>query len=359
MSSPDLVDIEALLAPIPGDQPAGSGLPFDVRQQLEEGRKEEDPDSFAADDPMRPHEFKKADWRGIIRLAQDTLTRTSKDLQVAARLTEALVKAHGFAGLRDGFRLLRGLVEECWDRLHPPLEDGEVEIRASPFVWLDNPIRGITFPITLRQVPLLVIKDASYALQQCDQSEQNKARVPQSELDKAIRKASREQLAAVSEDVTECLAELDRLRASLDARMGAHAPGLTEVGKVLESCQLFLQHALRECPVPAAKADNPSGDERASAGTKNSSSGDRYALTDNSGAQATRAEAYRQLAQAAARLQELEPHSPIPYLVQRAVELGSLPFPQLMKALIRDVNVLTELNREFGIKESSPEAPAE
>jgi len=46
----------------------------------------------------------------------------------------------------------------------------------------------------------------------------------------------------------------------------------------------------------------------------------------------------------------LEPHSPIPYLVQRAVELGAMPFPQLMRALIRDANTLTELSRELGIK---------
>jgi type VI secretion system protein ImpA len=65
---------------------------------------------------------------------------------------------------------------------------------------------------------------------------------------------------------------------------------------------------------------------------------------------ATRADAYRQLALAASVLKELEPHSPIPYLVQRAVELGALPFPELIKALIRDANVLTELNRELGIK---------
>src|SRR5262249_52905081 len=64
----------------------------------------------------------------------------------------------------------------------------------------------------------------------------------------------------------------------------------------------------------------------------------------------TRADAYRQLSEAAALLQRLEPHSPIPYPVQRAVELGAMPFPQLMRALIRDANTLTELSRELGIK---------
>lgn len=349
MQSPDLIDLAALLAPIPGEQPGGSAVPFEIRHQLEEARKEEDPDRFAEDDPMRPAEFKKADWHGIVRLAQETLTHTSKDMMLAARLTEALVKLHGFAGLRDGLRLLRGLVEQCWERLHPPLEDGDVEIRATPFLWLDNPIRGIVFPITLRRVPLLVTKEVSYSLQHCDQSEENKSRVAQAELDNAIQNASREQLTATNEVVTECLAELAQLRAGLDSRMGPLAPGLTEVGTVLEGCRLFLQHALRECPLPAAKEDNVSGGPNDQAGRGG------HSPSGNSSATATRAEAYRQLAQAATRLKELEPHSPIPYLVQRAVDLGGLPFPQLMRALIRDINVLAELNREFGIKESPPE----
>jgi hypothetical protein len=41
----------------------------------------------------------------------------------------------------------------------------------------------------------------------------------------------------------------------------------------------------------------------------------------------------------------------VPFLVRRAVELGALPFPLLMQELIRDANVLAEMNRELGIKQ--------
>jgi type VI secretion system protein ImpA len=334
---PDLVDIAALLAPIPGDQPAGGSIPFEIRQQLEEGRKEEDPDSFAEDDPMRPQQFKKADWPGVVRLAQETLTRTSKDLLVAARLTEALVKEHGFAGLRDGFRLFRGLVEQCWERLYPEIEDGDLEVRAGPFNWLDDPVRGARFPTTLRQVPLLVGAETSYALQHIDRASDNPFRIPQADLDKAMQIALPERLVAANEEVNECLKELEQLRTGLNERMGPVAPGLIQVGKVLEDSRHFLQHAMPESPVAAATSESPSGGPRGSAGSAT-----------------TRAEAYRQLSQAAALLRQLEPHSPIPYLVQRAVELGALPFPLLMKALIRDDSVLTEMNRELGIKEEPP-----
>src|ERR1700694_1927803 len=114
MASPPILDFERLLAPIEGANPAGEPLPFDVRKKLDDARKEINLNQFAPDDPRRPEQPQPADWPGIEHLAQDTLARTSKDLMVAARLTEALVKGHGFGGLCDGLRLLRRLAQECW-----------------------------------------------------------------------------------------------------------------------------------------------------------------------------------------------------------------------------------------------------
>jgi type VI secretion system protein ImpA len=50
----------------------------------------------------------------------------------------------------------------------------------------------------------------------------------------------------------------------------------------------------------------------------------------------------------------MEPHSPIPYLLERAVEMGRMPFPMLVKELIRDMAQLGEVYREFGIKDAEP-----
>src|SRR4051794_40873267 len=110
MPTSHLLDFGALLAPVPGDNPAGSSVPFSVRERLEEHRKEIDPDAYAPGDPRRPEAFQKANWPAIVRLARETLAGTSKDLPVAARLAEALAREHGFAGLRDGLQLLRLMV---------------------------------------------------------------------------------------------------------------------------------------------------------------------------------------------------------------------------------------------------------
>ena len=62
-------------------------MPFSLRAELEEARKEVNPEDFDAADPLRPTEAKKADWPAIVRQARKALTTTSKDLLLAARLT--------------------------------------------------------------------------------------------------------------------------------------------------------------------------------------------------------------------------------------------------------------------------------
>src|SRR5437879_4834501 len=88
-------------------------------------------------EPGRRDERKTANWQAVIDLGEETLKDTSKSLLVAVRMTEALTMRHGLAGVRDGFRLLRRMTEEAWDRLQPKVEEpDDLEIRAGMFNWL-------------------------------------------------------------------------------------------------------------------------------------------------------------------------------------------------------------------------------
>jgi type VI secretion system protein ImpA len=352
MTSPPVLDFAALLAPIPGEDPSGSAVPVETRHRLEEARREDNPDDYAPDDPMRPETFTRADWPGIVDLAQQTLTQASKDLFVAARLTEALVRLHGFAGLRDGLHLLHDLVDQCWDRLRPTIEDGDVEVRASPFFWLDDPAdRGARLPATIRQLPLVARKEGNqefaYGRVHWDsQSKDPRNRVPREDFEAAILTTPLERCETLLADIAQSRDELGKLIQGLGVRLGPAAPGLNGLLQAVEECRGLMQQIVqRKRPVSSPEADKTLDGQTAPG-----------AEAPAAAAPASRAAAYRQLAQAAALLRELEPHSPIPYLVERAVELGALPFPQLIKALIRDANVLGELNRELGIKEPSRES---
>lgn len=344
MGSPPLFDLKALIAPIPGDDPAGGPVPVDVRENMEEWRRQEDPEDFAPDDPMRPEKPKTANWTGIIALGQATLLEKSKALLVAARMTEALVKEHGFAGLRDGLGLMGALVEQCWDRLIPVLEEeGDMERRAGPFNWLDDAERGARFPNTLHTVPIVFGPEGSYSWVDWRQSQDGKGKVSREMFEKAILATPLEKCETAAADLQASLEEMTRLGPILDNKMKEVAPSLSSVRQAAEECRKLLNDILqRKRPLGAAGGAEPAAEGATAA------PGPARAPT-------TRADVYRQLAQAAAVLREIEPHSPIPYLIHRAVELGSLPFPQLIKELVRDAKILAELNREFGIKKEEAE----
>ncbi len=351
MASPALLNFDSLIAPIPGDNPAGGAIPFEIREKLEEGRKEINLEDFDAEDPARPTEPKKADWAGIVRLAQETLTKTSKDLLVSARLTEALVKQHGFAGLRDGLHLMRLLIDQCWDRINPSIEDGDFEVRAGPFNWLADAEKGARFPHTLRRVPFVVDDKAGkgdkakkYSWMESRLSQDGKGTVTRGDFDQAILVAPRENFVTLEEDVNQCVDELTQLLQALNSKMGSLAPGLIDLRAAVEDCRKLIKQILTQ------KGDGADGADGSADGSAEGAGG-------VAGKIGSREQAYRQLAQAAAVLRQLEPHSPIPYIIQRAVELGSMPFPQLIRALIREQNVLTELNRELGIREAESPAP--
>jgi type VI secretion system protein ImpA len=302
---------------------------------LTRGRVEDNPEDVPANER---HNLKKADWPGVAKLAQETLVKTSKDLLVAARLTEALTKQHGFAGLRDGLRLMRLLVENCWDRLHPAIEDGDMDLRAGPFYWLDDGLKGAKFPHTLRTTPLVLQEGKGYSYLDWRPTKEGRPPTNRSAFDKAAGTAPVEQLEALSNTMTEGLSELTQLCVALNDKMGTNAPSMTGLREAFEECHGLVKEVLaRRGPA---------------AGSESHISGNTSTLPVSGVRPVTsRDEAYRQLAQAAEVLRQLEPHSPIPYLVKRAVELGALPFPELMQALIREPNVISELRREMGIKD--------
>src|SRR5947208_289654 len=115
-----------LLNPIPGENPSGANLRYaPTYDKIKEARREDD------DAPQGEwrRERKLADWPTVIKLTTEALFKKSKDLQLAAWLTEALIKRNGIAGLLDGLQVLGGLVENFWDNLYPELEDGDAEYR--------------------------------------------------------------------------------------------------------------------------------------------------------------------------------------------------------------------------------------
>jgi type VI secretion system protein ImpA len=333
MPSPSKLNSKDLLAPIAGADPAGAPLDYLVEQELDAARKDYEPH------PEGPVP-KKPEWDRIITVAVGQLANKSKDLRLAVRLAEALTKQEGFAGLRDGLQLIRLLVEECWDRVHPvpDTEAGEgMEVRADLLSGtLADPDAGPSFPHTIRAIPLVKIDEKPFSLRDKKLSDEDRGPIPRNDFERA-----RAVSADIAEDLIQALEELKKLNGALAARMDQQAPNLTRLEDAMIECRQFLQHVQGEEP-----AAPPANGQPAAAAPVTGATPLRGA--------ATREECYRQLNQIANVLESLEPHSPIPDLLRRAVELGKMPFRRLIREIVRDQNLLGEVNREFGIKEPQP-----
>ena len=129
-TSDPLLDLELLLTPISPDDPCGESLRWDPKwDELTNLRR-------ARTDPLDPSGNKEPEWGKLVSLSQEVLEKRVKDLQVAGWLTEGLLRTSGFAGLRDGLKLIRGFVENFWDGLHPQPDDQDFSTRAAPLIWL-------------------------------------------------------------------------------------------------------------------------------------------------------------------------------------------------------------------------------
>lgn len=337
MASAPVLDFPALLDPVPGENPAGTPMPLTVRQELESLRKEFEPHP---DNPSLPPVPKKPDWPKIRRLAEEALTKTSKDLETSFRLIEALVKLHGFAGLRDGLHLLYELAAQCWDRLHPTPDEGEgMEVRAERFYWILEPDKGARFPNSIRAIPLVKVKGEPLSYRDLLQAMQGQGTVAAAAFESAEPVS-----ADVAEDVAQCVLELNQLEAILAEKCAADPPGFAGLRQALDECQRFINKVSgKPAPVEAGAASANGAPGAGLAG-----------IGDKAQVVASREEAYRQLAHIANVLEQLEPHSPIPDLLRRAIELGKMPFRQLIHELVREPGMLAEVRREFGIREEQP-----
>jgi len=233
-----------LLNPIPGDIPSGTNLRYaPVYDKIKEARRQED------DAPQGEwqRERKVADYKLVIKLASETLAMQSKDLQLAAWLTEAFLHQEGFAGLQQSLKLLHGLVENFWDTMYPEIEDGDLELRSAPLEWvgtrLDDPVRKA--PLTRGGFSYYKFKESRSVGSEEDaaQSDQKReareaaiadGKVTLEEFEKDSAGTSTAQYEAWVAAMDGSLESIDSLRTLCDEKFGNYAPSFTPLKTALE-----------------------------------------------------------------------------------------------------------------------------
>lgn len=374
-----VIDLEALLTPIDGDNPAGENLRWDgsTYDQINEARREDE----VLPQGVWERELKVADWPKVMQVTTSALLKKTKDLQLAVWLAESITKHERhdrWVAVRDGLQLLIGLHENFWDNLYPEIdpEDDENPLTGRANILAAYEARLATI---IKEIPLT--DGAKYSYQQYleakrfdipenleslefSQQEKFAALKTQAEEEKRItgedwRKAkaatSREFLEARAAVLNECWEQLKALDAAMDAKFAGATPGLGELKKSLDEIRTFVELLIKE-----KKKDEP-GEEESGAEGGEAEGGSEGAAAGGGGggfavaggAVRSRQEALKRLSEIAEFFRRTEPHSPVAYAVQRAVKWGNMSLEVWLADVVKDETTLGTLRETLGLNTGS------
>jgi type VI secretion system protein ImpA len=356
--SPNGLSLAELSAPInggPGEDLSFSAL-FD---EIKEARRA-DPHYLTQGDWQT--DLKSSDWDLTVTLAAQGLAQQSKDLMLAAWLSEGLAHTRQFAGITFGHSLMQRILEDFWPGLFPAQVDG-LEERAARLAWLNTTLAEVVgeLPITQGQpFGLLRYEESRYvenlALQnpKAMQAALDEGKINAEIFQRSVALTPSEHLRLKATEIAACLEGCEQLQNVIDTLFASEAPSFAALADILLRTALLAERLLRERglePNLTRKAASSAGSDSATAPSADivlehgphSSSPAPLRTTP-----ATRDEAFTLLANTAQFFKNTEPHSPVPYLIERAIKWGNMPLEGWLNDVIKDTTVVDNIRELLG-----------
>jgi type VI secretion system protein ImpA len=368
LQKPPVIDFETLLNPISEENPSGEYLRYSgIYDQIAEARRSDE----ALNQGDWKTELKVADYRHVINLSVPALTSQTKDLQIGVWLAEALTREYGVLGLRDSLKLITDLQANFWETLHPEIDEGDMEGRANAISWMET----LPFMLAVKGMKITGGDGYSYldwedskrfdipenldTLSSSDQQRYQELQT-QAETERRVTAALwRKEKAATRrshcEEINyafeECWTQFSELNRVIEEKFDRNQmPGLSSLKKALEDIHYQVKTLLDE-----KRLEEPDTNDFAEENAV-SENGNGTAVTvvhggivTASGAIQNRKDALKRLSDIADFFQKTEPHSPISYLVARAVKWGNMPLESWLQDVIKDSSVLSSLRETLGI----------
>ena len=222
-----------MLRAIPGPNPSGENLRYQtVYDQIRNVHRE-----ILAHSPTERDGRERQDWQVVARICQDALAHRSKDILIAAWLTEAELALLGFSGLRDGIETLRGLIENFWSTLYPEMEDGDLEARVKVLEWVNRRLAIAVKGVSLTQSGL-TWRD----YEEMERKRPGRDRdIARRQFVQAAAATDREVFGLLEQDLRDCADALDALDSACRERFGDESPLFGDLREALVAVLRFVQ----------------------------------------------------------------------------------------------------------------------
>jgi len=306
-------DIESLLKPIPGENPAGKDRSTSSeREVIDAAGKRRRKISNINDAEI---EWEDPDWDKVENVAKKILTESSKDLFFAVRLAEAMSRKYPLHGLNSGLLLVHRLLVQYWDDLYPTISEDNLEhgleLRKKNLEWLSERLAKV-----IESSPLCAYEEKDFLN---NREPLQRSRQNLTELDNAVKQHF---VMAMSRHP-------DKTKVA-----SITTPDFSALSRVLdERCARFEeQQSFVENDVSLPKAlNNAAARPRFSQGVSIQ----------------TRKDAFCLLTEVSTYFKENEPHNPMPYLLDRAIKWSDMPLDEWLHEMAdegwRDIPALLKL----------------
>jgi type VI secretion system protein ImpA len=316
---------------------------FNVKDRREDARRKER--RIVAEVPgeeTSAERLEKPDWSDVVQAADEALSNHTKDLWIAAWLIEALTRQHGFAGLRDGFRLTRQLCELYWDQIHPRPETDEDGLAATvaQLAVLDS-----SLPDSIRSISITAggrsCRDYDLAVELEGISEESRREqyrqrgvVQLVEFHRAVADTGLEALQQTMEDCAASHEEFKRMTELLDARCGTDrrgeflSPPSSNIDRTLEACKERIEALVKPLREQAAIPQ---------AAEYNGENGPTFFGSPTS--VSNKQQAFQVMERIADFFERTEPTSPVSYLLRESIRLGRMSLPELLRKMDKETGL--------------------
>ena len=373
MASSAIIDIDALIQPISDDAPQGSDIREDrsptsdyysIKDARNGARAAERANMFDDDESVDTLSM----WKPVLDIAPKILSETSKDLEVLSWYIEALIRFHGFAGLRDGLSLTRKIVDTYWDNLYPEPDEDGMETKVAPLTGLNGDGGEGTLLAPIRNCVITTeSSDGEFSYWQYQQARDvDKIADPDEKasrfnamgftfgsIQSAINSGNAAFYSDLIDDLQVCNDEFLALNDFLLANCDGEAPPTTNIRELLEEVLRALRFLTKDKLAEASAAEETTQEAgSAEATTADAPAGTTMvaAVAGTQGPIAGREDALKRLQEVAKYFRTHEPHTPLAPALERIVSWGRMSVAELMMELVPDANARAMMTQLTGVK---------
>jgi len=389
MTQSALLDFDALSAPISDTEPCGSSfesgenVPLShafselramtpIARRIEARRFELAGLGPADRQESLTHSEGKSDgpqadpkWGRIAELAIEILVKRSKDTRVLVSLIESMTRVYGLPGLRDSLKVSSLLVDRYKLSLFPLPDSGEKAHYCLEFIGNicksePNNIKSALYQADClkREPGLCWFSHISATNLEKRPAKEKEVLIQSGEFTlEHFRSAlnlvtEAAELTDFDQQLTEAINEAKTFDALLTTHSKAHV-GISQIIDDLGKLQRWyrgliedrLKYIIASTPAEQVEANTESSAASEGGGEANSPVGAPTSISN-------REQALSRLLQVATYFRNSEPHSPVSYALEQAVRWGKMPLPELLRDLVANDSVLTEMYRRMGIQEN-------